>query len=318
MILLSMFTRLFQTQEHNRIRDIDRPLLSLLIILFLACTVFGFQDEDDVVRVDSDIVILNVTVTDSQGRFIRKLLRSDFKVFEDGREQTISSFSVEETPFAAAILLDTSSSMERRISLARAAAIRFLEGLRGEDVTAVYNFNNDVARVSDYSPGRDLSPVVYDLGTKGLTSLNDAVVMAATDLASRPEKRRAIVILSDGADTKSSASFAKALDAALAANASIYTVNMMDKTAPQAQQMVATAALKDFAVKSGGRYVATPGGYELSSAFGGIVEELRNQYTISYRPSNKARDGRWREIEMKLSRSDANIRTRKRYRAPKK
>lgn len=307
-------------RSRHLFREALRLFPPLLLVLLFACAASARQqgDDDDVVRVEADLVILNVTVTDAQGRFVRKLRRADFKVFEDGQEQTINSFSVEETPFAAAILLDTSASMERRVSLARAAAIRFLEGLRGEDVTAVYNFDNDVARMQDYSPGRDLSPLVYDLKTKGKTSLNDAIVMAAKDLAARPEKRRAIVLLSDGIDYGSRASSDKALNAALAAGASIYTVNMIEKTAQPTLQMQAGAILKNFAAKSGGRYVATPGGFELGEAFAGIVEELSNQYTLTYRPANRARDGRWREIDLKLSRADANPRTRKGYRAPKK
>lgn len=302
------------------LREALRLLPSLLLVLLFASAVPARQsgDDDDVVRVESDLVVLNVTVTDAQGRFVRKLRRPDFKVFEDGQEQTVTSFSVEETPFAAAILLDTSSSMERRISLARAAAIRFLEGLRGDDVTAVYNFDDKVERLQDYSPGRDLPPAAFDLKTKGKTSLNDAIVAAAKDLSGRPEKRRAIVILSDGLDYGSRASSDKALNAALAAGASIYTVNMMDKVANPAAQMQAGAILKNFAGKSGGRYVATPGGAELGEAFAGIVEELSNQYTLGYRPANRARDGRWREIDLKVARADATPRTRKGYRAPQK
>jgi Ca-activated chloride channel family protein len=277
------------------------------------------QDDDDVVRVDSELVILNVTVTDAEGRYVHKLARTDFRVLEDGREQAINLFSVEETPFAAAILLDTSGSMESRVSLARAAAIRFLDGLRAEDVASVYNFNSQVEQLQDFSPGRDLPPMAYALRSDGMTALNDAVLRAARDLSARPEKRRAIIVLSDGADTKSAASADKALNAALAANATIYSVDMNDPAAPvsSAQRIGGGGALKHFSGKSGGRYVASPGGRALGEAFTKIVEELSNQYTVGYRPSNRARDGRWRTIELKLSRADARARTRTGYKAPK-
>ncbi len=277
------------------------------------------QDEDEVVRVDSDLVILNATVTDRQGGYVHKLSRADFKVLEDGREQTINFFSVEETPFAAAVLLDTSGSMESRVSLARAAAIRFLDGLRADDVASVYNFDSRIEQLQDFSPGRDLPPMAYTLRSKGMTALNDAVLRAAQDLSARPEKRRAIVVLSDGADTKSAASADKALSAALAANATIYTVDMNDPAAPSGgvARMNAAGALKNFASKSGGQYVSTPGGRALGEAFTKIVEELSNQYTVGYRPSNRARDGRWRAIELKLSRGDLKVRTRTGYKAPK-
>jgi Ca-activated chloride channel family protein len=274
-------------------------------------------DEEDVVRVNSDLVVLNVTVTDKQGLYIHKLSRPDFKIFEDGHEQQVSLFSVEETPFAAAILLDTSGSMESRLTLARAAAVRFLEGLREEDVASVYHFDSNVEQLQDFSPGRDLPPMAYGLNSKGMTTLNDAVLRAAKDLALRPEKRRAIIVLSDGVDTKSSASAEQALNAALVANATIYTVDMTDPLASAPERMRAAGSLKTYAVKSGGRYVSTPGGRALDEAFKEILEELSNQYTLGYRPSNRLRDGRWRTIELKLSRPELNARTRNGYRAPK-
>jgi Ca-activated chloride channel homolog len=275
------------------------------------------QDEEEMVRVESDLVVLNATVTDGAGHFVHKLRRGDFTVFEDGREQPISLFSVEETPFAAAILLDTSGSMEGRLSLARAAAIRFLDGLREQDVAAVYHFSAEVERLQDFSPGRDLPPVAYGLGSKGMTSLHDAVVRAARDLSARPEKRRAIVVLSDGADTRSAAGADKALDEALKANAVIFTVNMADPRTGARDAMQASGTLKFFAEKSGGRYVSTPGGQALGEAFQGIVEELSNQYTIGYKPLNRARDGRWRAIELKVSKQEAKARTRRGYRVSK-
>ena len=273
------------------------------------------DDDDEVVRVNTDLVVLNLTVTDASGKYVHGLKRADFKLFEDGREQTISSFSTEETPFAAAVLLDTSGSMETRISLARSAAIRFLEGLRQDDVAAVYNFDSKVEQVQEFSPSRDLAAVAFTLGAKGMTALNDAILRAARDLSERPERRRAIIVLSDGRDTQSMTSMDKALNNAQAANATIYTVDLsmpMDK-----DRQMGTGALRNFAGKTGGRYVATPGGQALRDAFASIVDELSNQYTITYKPTNRARDGRWREVSVKLQRTELAARTRKGYHAPK-
>ena len=147
--------------------------------------------------------------------------------------------------------------------------------------------------------------------------MHDAVLRAAADLSRRPERRRAIVLLSDGADTKSRASLDGAVNAALAADAVVYTVNMMDNGARPLEQLKAQGPLKSLAEKTGGRYVATPGGRELAETFQSIVEELTNQYTLGYRPSNRARDGRWRAINLKLSRAELKSRTRSGYRAPK-
>src|SRR5437867_6614608 len=218
------------------------------------------QQDEDVVRVNADLVVLNATVLDKDGKFVSGLKRTDFRVFEDGAEQRVATFSTEETPFAAAILLDSSGSMESRLSLARSAAIRFLDGLREEDVAAVYKFDSKVESVQDFSSGRDLAPVVFGVRAKGMTTLNDAIVEAAKVLADRPEKRKAIIVLSDGMDTYSKASSGKALETALAVGASIYTVDMSATDGSASRNQQSAMILKDFAEKSGGRFVATPGG----------------------------------------------------------
>ena len=276
---------------------------------------FTQQQDEDVVRVNTELVVLNVTVLDKDGKFASGLKRSDFRIFEDGKEQKLANFGAEETPFAAAILLDISGSMESRLTLGRAAAIRFLEGLRDEDVAAVYSFYNKVEQWQDFSPGRDLPARVFALHAQGMTVLNDAVLRAADDLAQRAERRHAIIVLSDGGENASHASSDKALNHALQAGATVYAVNMSDKG--PTRDIVGSAVLRNLAEKSGGRYVASPGGQELREAFAAIAEELGHQYTLAYRPANRERDGRWRAIDVKLSRPEVTVRTRKGYRAPK-
>lgn len=282
---------------------------------FFLRDLFTQDQDDDVVRVNTDLVVLNATVLDKDGKFVPGLKRTDFQIFEDGAGQKLTTFTAEETPFAAAVLLDTSGSMETRLTLGRSAAIRFLEGLREEDVAAVYNFDMKVEQIQDFAPGRDLPARAYGLRPKMMTALNDAVLRAADDLAKRTETRRAIVVLSDGGENYSRASSDKALDHALLAGATIYAVNMSE-TGP-GRDIVGSSILKNLADKSGGRYVASPGGQELRDSFAAIAEELGHQYTLVYRPINRERDGRWRVIQIKLSRPDVTVRTRKGYRAPK-
>jgi len=273
------------------------------------------DQDDDVVRVSTDLVVVNATVIDKDGKFVTGLKRGDFQILEDGVAQKISTFSAEETPFAAAILLDTSGSMESRLTLGRGAAIHFLDGLREADVAAFYNFDTKVEQLQDFSPGRDLPAKAYGLKSRTMTALNDAVLRAADDLAKREEKRRAIVILSDGGENYSRASADKALDHALQSNATIYAVNMGEQG--PARDVAATSVLKKFTDKSGGRYIDTPGGQELRDAFAEIAQELGRQYTIGYRSTNRTHDGKWRAIEVKLSRTDVTVRNRKGYKAPK-
>lgn len=297
-----------------------RIILFLLAILSTSFVVAVAQD-DDVIRVNTDLVVLNVTVTDKAGQYVKGLKASDFKVFEDGvevRSNMIASFSLQESPYAAVVLLDSSGSMEARFSLARSAAIRFLDGLRPEDVAAVYRFDSKVERVQEFSGGRDLAPIAYAIRAKGMTTLNDAIVEASKTLVDRPEIRKAIVVLSDGMDTFSKASSDKAVESALAIGASIYAVDMSSLDVAGSTRRQSAGSLMGFAEKTGGRFVATPGGPALRDAFTGIADELGHQYTISYRPVNQKRDGKWRALEVKLvGRDDLTVRTRKGYRAPK-
>ena len=278
------------------------------------------QQDDDVVRVNTELVVLNVTVTDKAGEYVPGLRLSDFKVYEDGREvpiTVISNFGVHESPFASVVLLDTSGSMESRLSLGRSAVIRFLDGLRPEDVAAVYKFDYKIEQVQDFSSGRDLAPMAFALKARGMTTLYDAILEAVNALTARQESRKAIVVLSDGMDTYSKTSSSKALEAAMAIGASIYTVDMSAKDTG-GRNVQSAMVLKSFAEKSGGRFVTTPGGPSLRNAFASIARELGHQYTISYRPVNQARDGRWRSLDVKLSRGDLLVRTRKGYRSPKR
>ena len=294
------------------------PLLRLVSLVILSCLSITAQTNDDeIISVDSSIVVLNAAITDSAGKAVPGLTAKQFRVFEDGIEQVIRNFETEETPFAAVILLDTSGSMETRVSLARSAAIQFLQGLRPDDNVAIYNFDSKVELVQDFSNSRDIRDRIFDLKARGMTVLNDAVYKAAEILATRPEKRKAIVVLSDGADTTSSRSAEKALQAALAAGVTVYTVDMsaIDSGGPSRVQN--QGVLKNFAEKSGGRFIASPGGLAMRESFRQIVEELGLQYTVAYEPSNTKKDGKWRAIELRVSRPNLNIRTRKGYKALK-
>ena len=297
--------------------------LALICLLFLPI-LSSAQDDDTPIKVDSSIVVANATVSDKKGKQVTGLKKSQFKLFVDGKEREISSFTAEETPFAVVILIDTSGSMEGRVSMARSAAIQFLSGLRTDDMVAVYNFDSEISMVQDFSNSRDIYPTVYELKADGMTVLNDAVYRASELLSKRTEKRKAIVVLSDGADTISKFSAEKALKAALVADAAIYTVDMFPD--PKQQQLnereklekiKSQVVLKKFAEKSGGTYVSSPGGEALREAFKNIVAELSKQFTFVFEPDEKMLDGKWHKIEVKVDNPELIVRTREGFNAKK-
>ena len=288
-------------------------LISLLLVTI--GTALAQDDSEDVITVDSSVVVLNARITDSAGRHVSGIGRSEFSIFENDVRQDIEFFQAEETPFAAVILIDTSGSMGKNVTLARSAAINFLAGLRPTDSAAIYNFDSKVSLVQDFSNTADVTHKIFDLRSDGMTALNDSIKKAADVLGDRPEKRRAIVVLSDGEDTQSGISSSRALRAAMAVNAVIYTVDMSPVNSPGKQRN--RGVLKNFAERSGGYFVDTPGGARMREAFGDIVGELGVQYTLAYTPKDDKKDGKWRDLELRVSRPGLTIRTRKGYVAEK-
>jgi Ca-activated chloride channel homolog len=280
----------------------------------------GAAPGDDTISVETNLVVLNVTISDLQDRYVPDLKSADFRILEDSKQQEILSFSFEETPFAAAILLDASESMQHKLTLGRAACANFVEGIREGDTFAIYTFSGTkVKKLQDYTEVRDIPDSVWDLEAKGETPLYDAIFQAAEDLAKRPERRRAILIASDGADTKSGVSLDQAVKKAIAANAMIYAIDMTDSAVNNTNLRERNAeVMKSMAVKTGGIFFRTPGGGKLREAFANAVTELRNQYTLTYSSSNDRLDGRWRTIDVRVARPQLNIRTKQGYYASKK
>jgi Ca-activated chloride channel family protein len=277
------------------------------------------ENQGETLKFETNLVVLNATITDGSDRYIRGLKREDFQIFEDKTPQKIVDFSQEETHFSAVILLDASLSMQHKLTLARAACANFVDTLRPDDTFAIYGFSGMKVKVlQDFTEIHDIPDSVWDMRADGETPLYDAIVKAAEGLAKRTERRRAIVVVSDGADTKSKASLDQALRKTLDAQALIYAVDMTDAAVYRtAARDNGVEMLKEMAVKTGGRFFASAGGSKLREAFANAAEELRNQYTLTYESSNERYDGRWRTLEVRVTKPLLNVRTRRGYYARK-
>lgn len=276
-------------------------------------------EAQDIMKFETNLVVLNVTITDGGDRYVAGLKQEDFKIFEDKTPQTIVDFNASESPFAVAILLDTSLSMQSKLTLARAACAKFVEDLREGDTFAIYSFGGfKVKQMQDFTEVRDVPDSVWDLKVDGETPLYDAITKSAEALSQRPERRRAILVVSDGADTKSKATLDQALKKTLEAQASIYAVDLSDASVYKSQPRDNGAeVMKNLTAKTGGKFFATAGGSELRDAFVKTVDELRNQYTLTYESTNEKYDGKWRVVEVRVAKPLANVRTRQGYYAKK-
>jgi Ca-activated chloride channel family protein len=180
-----------------------------------------------------------------------------------------------------------------------------------------------VRQKQDIRPrNRDVADRLWDSVADGYTKMYDCLDTAVEALARRPEQRRAVVLLSDGADSGSRVSREAVLDRALVAGVTIYSIDLTAaggvRTMSNTDQFAAHNALRSLAEKSGGRFFTLKGGVDLDTAFAEIVDELGHQYTLGYYSTNTRRDGKWRRIAVTTDRAGVSLRARGGYTAPKR
>jgi Ca-activated chloride channel family protein len=280
------------------------------------------QEPRSVFRTESDLVHFGVTVTDKRGTVIPGLTAADFEVMEDGKKQEVTYFaqgSEESAPeLHAGLLFDTSGSMIEDLDLARSAAIKFLNRLpEAADLTLV-DFDTEV-RASRFSQA-DFPRLVERIRSRksdGFTALYDAFAVYLERVASTPG-RSVLVAFTDGGDSRSSMSYDDVIGMVKASNATIYVVGLIENQSGDLKG-VQRLRLSRIADESGGQAIFPLSMKQIDSAYDQIVAELKAQYSLGYVSSDAKRDGRWREVKIRLLRKDlkdVRIRTRAGYFAP--
>jgi Ca-activated chloride channel homolog len=286
------------------------------------------QESDEVVRVETNLTSIFFTAADSSKRFINNLKKEDIQILEDGQPQEIFTFQQNlDLPLSLAILIDTSRSEERTLPDEKAAARSFVEAVMhpDRDEAAIVSFTGDVTleqgftgnldrlrraidRVEFVPPSGYIGGGVVVGGTPpisdqnqilaGSTAIWDAVWASSNDLlaASADNVRRAIILLTDGEDTISQVKMHEAIERAQKADALIYAIGIGDSY----QGGVDTGSLRKITEQTGGRAYFPRSEGELRSAFAQIQRDLREQYLVAYSPSNKARDGSYRKIQIEV------------------
>lgn len=290
------------------------------------------QESDEVVRVETNLTSIFFTAADSNKRFITTIKKEDVRVLEDGQPQEIFTFQQNlDLPLSIAILIDTSRSEERTLPDEKAAARAFLESVMHpeRDEAAVVSFTGEVTleqgftgnlerlrravdRVEFVTPsgtyigggvvvdGRQGTPPISDTNQTmaGATAIWDAVWATSNELLSDSAEntRRAVILLTDGYDTISQVKMHEAIERAEKADALIYAIGIGDSY----QGGVDEGSLRKIAEQTGGRAYFPQSERQLRSAFVQIQQDLREQYLVAYSPSNKARDGSYRRIQIEV------------------
>lgn len=266
-------------------------------------------------RVEVEAVNLQVTVHDEEtGKFVKDLEKSHFRIIEDGVLQQITNFTQEtDLPLAIALAVDTSASVKLKLEFEKEAALDFLFSvMRPSDRALLLEFDSGVTLLHDFTSNpNDLAREINSLKAGGGTSLYDAIYLVSEQKMLDEEGRKVLVILSDGADVTSRHSFAEALDMAFRSETTVYGISTTRFGADVDHE--GDNALKQLVEKTGGQAYFPFSTRDLTKAFETINEELRSQYNIAYVPTNKLRDGRFREVKVEVNKSDVRLRHRKGY-----
>jgi VWFA-related protein len=291
-------------------------------------------EEGDVIRVDSQLVTVNVSAIDrGTNRGLTGLTKSDFMLFEDGHEQVIAEFESSSEPFGLVLLIDLSGSTKEKVKLIREAALSFISAARPADRIAIVTFAGQPALVSGFTLDRELlRQRVTSIDTApGDTKLYDAIQFVFDEVlgSTRPSRRTAVVLMSDGLDGTipgvsgqigSKTPYQDVLRNIQEFDGVLYTLWLntryvaMDPrdTQPEAFDE-GHDRMKAMADAGGGVFYEVERLENLAGAYERVVEDLGTVYSLAYRPSNKARDGKWRAIRVDIKRSNAVARGKRGY-----
>ncbi|MBC7933146.1 MAG: VWA domain-containing protein [Rubrivivax sp.] len=253
--------------------------------------------------IHSDLITFTVTVTDTYGRFVTGLGKNAFTVLDDKQQQEIVFFSDEDAPVSLGVVFDVSGSMGGdKINKAREALARFIDTSHTRDEYFLIGFNQRAQLLLDRTRDSDaLMQKLTFVQTKGQTALYDACYLGV-ERVSRvgTHKKRAILLISDGQDNSSRYTFKELTRLLKESDVIIYAVGIVDGHDDSALGYSGRAILEELAGVSGGKAFFPSTSAEMNDTFERIALELRTQYSIGYRPTNFANDGKWHKLKIKV------------------
>lgn len=267
------------------------------------CLIFtsGFQEESRF-RIAVDAVNVLVTVLDQNGRFVTDLQKEDFIIYEDGKVQEIEQFAQEtDQPLRIGLLMDTSASVKMRLEFEKEAAINFMRSvMRYGDEAMLVEFDKGVTMLHDFTDRpTEIVKNIEELRAGGGTALLDAVFQVSQEKMSEKKLRQTMILLSDGDDLHSKHSLAEAVNMAQLAETSIYAIGS-NRLGPSRSKN-GIKILNRLTEETGGRVFFPVSDVEMEEAFDKIEKELRSQYSLTYTPRNKTRDGKFRNLEVRVA-----------------
>jgi Ca-activated chloride channel family protein len=253
-------------------------------------------------KVDVNLVLVPVTITDPMNRLVTGLDRDNFNLFEGKDRQEIKTFSSEDAPVSLGVIFDMSGSMGSKIERAREAVIEFFKTANPQDEFFMITFADKPEEISDFTSSVDdiQGKLVYTI-PKGRTALLDAIYLGVSKMRQAKYPKKALLIISDGGDNHSRYTEGEIRSMVKEADILIYAIGIYDHYFPTDEERLGPTLLSEVSELTGGRAFTIDNPNDLADVSTKIGIELRNQYVLGYRPKNPVRDGKWRKIKVKLN-----------------
>jgi Ca-activated chloride channel family protein len=253
-------------------------------------------------KTETDLTLINVSVTDPMDRIVTGLEQENFRVFEDGVEQEVVNFSSQDVPVSIGVIFDMSGSMGDKIQKSRLAAGQFFRTSNPQDEFFLVDFNDRAQLISPFTASvDDLQNRLMFTNAHGLTALLDGIYLGLSQMKGAHNTKKALLIISDGGDNHSRYSEVDIRKYSQEADVQIYAIGLFEPGGgPTPEERGGPELLNNLTEMSGGRAFTVRNLGELPDIATKISMELRNQYVIGYRSGNHNHDGKWRKVKVKL------------------
>lgn len=253
------------------------------------------------IKVETDLVLVNVTVTDPMNRLVTGLEREHFRVLEQNQQQEIRHFSNEDSPVSMGVIFDLSGSMGNKIDQAKEAVVEFFKTANPQDEFFIITFADKPEMLHDFTSSvEDIQGKLVYAIPKGRTAMLDAIYYGLAKMKHARHNKKALLVISDGGDNHSRYTDGEIKRLVREADVQIYSIGIFDTVRSTAEEIAGPAMLNEISEQTGGRLFTISDPRELADTAVKIGVELRNQYVLGYRPTNAAHDGKWRKVKVKL------------------
>src|SRR5689334_9620634 len=261
----------------------------------------GLKSTDRSIKVNVNLVLVPVTVTDPMNRLVTGLERENFTLSEANQGQQIRSFSSEDAPLSLGVIFDLSGSMGNKIEKSKQAVVEFFKTANPDDEFFMIGFADQPELLVDFTNSiEDIQSRLVFANAKGRTALLDAIYMGMKKMKSAHHEKKALLIISDGGDNRSRYTDSEIKSLVKEADVEVYSIGLFDNSPATSEERYGPYLLNEISDVTGGRMFRVDDPNELADVATKIGVELRNQYVLGYRPTNAARDGKWRKIKVKL------------------